>query len=47
MFPEISQMANPIDTATATATDGESLSDDGSDYGTGDTCLPLDDSDLS
>ena len=32
MFPEISPMANPIDTATTTTTDLESLSDDGSDY---------------
>jgi len=47
MFPEKSPIANPIETATATATDVETLSDDGSDYGTGDTYLPLDESDLS
>ena len=47
MFPKISPVANPVDTATTFTTDVESSSDDGSDYGTGDTYLPLDDSDLS
>ena len=40
-------MANPNDISTSTSTDAESFSDDGSDYGTGNTYLPLDYSDHS
>ena len=47
MFPEISPIADPINIANVSGTDVESASDDGSDYGTGNTYLPLDDSDHS
>ena len=45
MFPEISPLEDRFSIPTEHGTDVDSESDDGSDYGAGDTYLPLEDSD--